>query len=330
MMLPSIGVLLVAWLAFAPAIVAPSDDERTIEGVTLAWSAPPGCPAAGDVLDRIAGLLGARQPGAPFVQLTATVTSVDGAYALQMRTETASGTSTHTLGSPDCEALADGAALVAAVAADPLAVDRSFDAAPIEPPSVPPDEVVVTRSPPLTDPPRPRGRLRLARFALRADGLLEYGMLPRPAFGPVVTVGLIGPLWRVEVGAVVLTPRVHFTDATRTVGAAFGSWGVRVRGCGVPVVAIVEFPLCAGFEGGQMTARPLGSSSDNRDDRRGFGLFAAGAAVGISPRPFIALLAGVDGIVALTRPRFDAGGAQLHQPQRAGVRASLGLELRVP
>lgn len=324
-------MFLAAWLAIAPGpVAAPSEAAPSDGDVTLTWTAPPECPDIDEVRARLDMLLGDRQPGAPYVRLDATVTSGDGGFTLQMRTETAGGTTTHTLQSPDCRALADGAALVAAVAADPLAVDRSLAAEPIDEPELPPDEVVMRPSPPSTEPPRPRGRLRLARFALRADGVLEHNMLPRLGFGPIITAGLIGPQWRVEVGAVVLPARDHFADAARTTGAAFGSWGVRVRGCGVPVVKIVEFPLCGGFEGGQMTARGLRDTMLEGEARRAFGLFAFGGGFGISPRPFIALVAGVDGIVALARPRFESAGMLLHQPGRIGVRATVGLELRVP
>lgn len=329
-MLISGGVLVAAWLAIAVALAPQGDEAQADGGVTLSWTAPAECPDIEAVRTRVDALLGDREPGAPYVKLDATVTRSAETFTLQMRTQTAGGTSTHTLLSPDCRALADGAALVAAVAADPLAVDRSLAADPIGEPALPPDEVVVTPSPPLVDPPRPRGRLRLARFALRADGVLEHGMLPRLGFGPIITAGLIGPQWRVEVGAVVLPPRDHFTDRTHATGAAFGSWGVRLRGCGVPVVKIVEFPLCGGFEGGQMTSRPLRETTLEGAARRAFGLFAFGGGFGISPRPFIALLAGVDGIVALARPRFESASVLLHQPGRIGVRATIGLELRVP
>ena len=143
-MLTSGGVLLAAWLAIA---VAPAPQGHEADGdVTLSWSAPPECPDLEEVRTRVDALLGDREPGAPYVKLDATVTRSGETFTLQMRTETAGGTSTHTLQSPDCRALADGAALVAAVAADPLAVDRSLAADPIGEPALPPDEVIVTPS----------------------------------------------------------------------------------------------------------------------------------------------------------------------------------------
>ncbi|MBK8238000.1 MAG: hypothetical protein IPK74_20935 [Deltaproteobacteria bacterium] len=325
----------VPWLmlALAQDPAAPRDEPPPAGEVVLEWSAPSACPTRRDVQRRLGELLGAASSNTAGVRVSGTVVAEGSGFALTLRTHTASGTSEHTLASPDCRALADGAALIAAVAADPLAVDRTLQAPPPEAPP-PPDETVVTVSPPLDDPPRRRGRLRLARFALRAEGALESGLLPKLGFGPIVSAGMIGPYWRAELSAIYLAPRSVFTDASKTAGAAIGRWAVRARGCGVPTWRILEFPLCMGFEGGQLSARPLGTgmtaaAADGRD-ARGFGVWSAGGAIGISPRPFVAFFVGVDGLVALARPRFVSGGVLLHEPHRGGVRASVGLELRVP
>lgn len=308
---------------------APVHDTPTIAGVELVWSAPEGCPTAAEVLMRMQTLLGERPADAPPVRLEGTIRAADDTFVLDLQAQTASGRASHDLASPDCRALGDAAALVGAVAADPLTVERTIARPPVLEGPEPDDGVTVTKTPPVVMPPRRRGRLKLARFGLRADALLESGPLPELAFGPVVTVGLLGPLWRAEIGAVFLVPRPHFVDDAKTMGATFGTWGIRARGCGVPVVRIVEFPVCGGFEGGQMTARLQGDLVGD-DLRRPFGLFTLGAGVGVSPRPFLALLLGVDGVVALTRPRFEVDALLLHRPQRFGVRATLGLELRVP
>jgi len=59
-------------------------------------------------------------------------------------------------------------------------------------------------------------------------------------------------------------------------------------------------------------------------------MFSAGGAIGYSPRPFIAVFAGAEAIVPLVRPRFVINAVEVHKPSPAGVRAVLGLELRVP
>lgn len=316
-------------LALVAALQPVHSDAPTIAGVEIAWAAPDVCPTANEVLARMQSLLGERPADAPAVRLDGTIRASADTFTLELSAHTPSGTSTHTLSSPDCRALGDAAALVGAVAADPLTVDRTIAQPPVAELPEPDDGVTVTKTPPVVMPPRRRGRLKLARFGLRADALLESGPLPELGFGPVVTVGLLGPLWRAEIGAVFLVPRPHFVDDAKTMGATFGSWGIRARGCGVPVVRIVEFPVCGGFEGGQMTARLQGDLTGD-DLRRPFGLFTLGAGVGVSPRPFLALMLGVDGVVALTRPRFEVDALLLHRPNRLGVRATLGLELRVP
>lgn len=306
-----------------------AEGATTIAGVELVWTAPAACPDASAVLSRMSSLLDERPDDAPVVRLEGTVREVSGTYELALVARTHSGSTTHELASPDCRALGDAAALVGAVAADPLSVDRALSTPP-EPEVTPAEDgVTITKSPPIEMPPRRRGRLKLARFGLRADAVLESGPLPRLGFGPIVTVGLLGPLWRAELGAVFLVPRPHFVDDAQTQGASFGAWGIRARGCGVPVVRIVEFPVCGGFEGGQITARLQGDLMGD-DQREPFGLFSLGAGIGLAPRPFLALVLGVDGLVALTRPRFAVDTVLLHRPDRLGVRAMLGLELRVP
>lgn len=321
---------LAAWLALGPAEVAAAPSAPPA-GITVEWNAAPGCPSRDVVETRLAELLGAPLDASARVDVRARVERVSDGFTLHLRLETAAGTDEHTLSSPDCEALADGAALVAAVAADPLAVDRTLQAPAVPTDTTPPDVLPEGPTKPVAPPVKPRQPLRLLRFALRAEGVLTHGVLPKLGFGPIVSLGLIGPHWRAELAAIYLAPRKVFADATHTSGVAISSWALRMRGCGVPVWRQLEFPLCAGFEGGQLSPQPIGTAamaSTLRD--KGFGMFSAGGSIGYSPRPFIAVFAGVDAIVPLVRPGFQIAGMQVHRPDHAGVRASLGLELRVP
>lgn len=322
---------LAAWLVLGPAEVAAAPSADTPPGIAVEWNAAPGCPTREVVETRLAELLGAPLAASARVDVRARVERVAEGFTLHLRLETAAGTDEHTLSSPDCQALADGAALVAAVAADPLAVDRT-----LQEPAKPTDDSLpevlpVGPAKPPAPPPKPRQPLRLLRFALRAEGVLTYGVLPKLGFGPIVTLGLIGPRWRAELAAIYLAPRKTFVDPMQTSGAAISSWALRMRGCGVPVWRQLEFPLCAGFEGGQLSPQPIGTVAlPNTLRDKGFGMFSAGGAIGYSPRPFIAVFAGVDAIVALVRPRFVINAMEVHRPKAAGVRANLGLELRVP
>jgi hypothetical protein len=306
----------------------PAAERAPIE---LVWTAPAGCPPTEDVKRELDTLLGDREAGAPWVHVRAEVTATEGGFALALATETASGTTTHSLASPDCRALANAVALVAAVAADPMAVDRTLDREAVRDLDAPIDDPVVAPKP---DPPPPiekRPRLRIARFALRADGLLDYNVVPKIGFGPVITLGIFGPHWRTEVGAIYVVPRTLWIDDTRTAGADIGMWNLRVRGCGVPVVATVEFPICGALEGGQVTGRPLGAGAPPETETHAWGAFSLGAAVAWSPRPFIALVLGLDLVAPFVRPRFLVPvDRELHQVGRVGLRTNVGIELRVP
>ncbi|HET6583700.1 MAG TPA: hypothetical protein VFG69_09635, partial [Nannocystaceae bacterium] len=218
-----------------------------------------------------------------------------------------------------------------AVAADPMAVDRKLDrdaalAQEIraEPPAPAPKP---TAPPPVTK----RPRLRLARFALRADALLDYNVVPKIGFGPVITLGIFGPHWRTEVGAIYVAARTKWIDAAKTAGADIGMWALRVRGCGVPVASTVEFPICAALEGGQLMARPLGPAAPPETDTPAWGAFSLGSTVAWSPRPFIALVLGLDLVVPFRRTTFRVPDTrELHQVGRVGLRTNVGIELRVP
>ncbi len=316
-----------------PTEPAPSDPPTAEHPpIELAWTAPPSCPPKAEVERQLAALLGDRDPGAPWVRVQAEVTSTADGFAMKLTTETSSGTTTHALASPDCAALANAVALVAAVAADPMAVDRELDRAAArgdleeDEPKTPPPKPVV--APPVEKKPR----LRIARFALRADVLLDYNVVPKIGFGPVITLGIFGPHWRTEVGAIYVAPRRIWIDDLETAGADISMWSLRVRGCGVPVAAaVLEFPICAALEGGQVTGRPLGVGVPTDKDNEAWGAFSLGSSLTWSPRPFVALVLGVDLVVPFTRPEFLVpDGRELHQVGRVGLRSNFGIELRVP
>lgn len=319
-----------AGLAIAIAAgLGPSGEPPT--WLDLRWRAPAGCPGRELVLARLRELTGDDVTSASTVVIDAEVTRRRDGFGLVLRTVTTAGNTAHELGSADCRALADAAALVAAVAIDPIVTEARLPA-PSEtaPARAPEDERPVDPPPQPITPVRERGRLRLARFILRADAMVEYGSLPTESFGPVVSVGMIGPHWRVELAGIYQGPRTAYVDREHTAGTAVALWAARARGCGVPVVRVLEFPLCVGLEGGQLRARRLGDASTTEVDARPWGALSIGPAIGVSPRPFIAIFAGIDAVVPLGRPRFYAAALAVHQPAAAAVRATIGLELRVP
>lgn len=315
-----------------PPSTPPSESGEVPQPIELSWTAPPECPPAAEVERQLAALLGDRDPGAPWVRVRAEVTTTTEGFAMTLATETSSGTTTHSLASPDCAALANAVALVAAVAADPMAVDRELDRVAARG-EIEDDEPKATPPKPAAPTPTPKKpRLRLARFALRVDALLDYNVVPKVGFGPVITLGIFGPHWRTEVGAIYVAPRRVWIDDLETAGADISMWSLRVRGCGVPTALnVIEFPICAALEGGQVAGRPLGVGAPTDNDTQAWGAFSLGSSLTWSPRPFVALVLGVDLLVPFVRPRFVVpDGRELHQVGKVGLRSNLGIELRVP
>ncbi|MBX3273289.1 MAG: hypothetical protein KF729_23705, partial [Sandaracinaceae bacterium] len=114
---------------------APCGHARA-EGLSLSWSAPPGCPDRATVAAQIEELLGRALVAAPPARVEAAMARDGGRLRLDL--ELVRGdepASTRTLEGPTCEALAEAGALVIALAIDPDAVaarQRAREGAPPE------------------------------------------------------------------------------------------------------------------------------------------------------------------------------------------------------
>lgn len=130
------------------------------------------------------------------------------------------------------------------------------------------------------------------------------GVLPGVSGSAGVRVGLLGPRWRLDVGA----DRTFRTQATfpaePDVGARFTMWSGTVLGCYVPTRRRLEFPVCGGASAGLMRAEGFGGGR-NRNVRSAW--VAAVLAPGLVwlPHPNVGLGASVDAFVAVRRPRFN-------------------------
>ncbi|MFO0588285.1 MAG: hypothetical protein U0441_12125 [Polyangiaceae bacterium] len=91
--------------------------------ITLHWTAPAECPAADDVAARMNRLLGGPpKPGDHKLEATATVEPLPRGYRLEITVTSGDYSSTRILQGAQCDAVADAAALVIALAFDPDAV----------------------------------------------------------------------------------------------------------------------------------------------------------------------------------------------------------------
>lgn len=322
-------------------VAAPTTPESTPQA--FQWTAPPSCPTGAQVQTAVESHLGVPLAALPAAQwsVTATVTEATDGWSLALTIETQDGRHERPLRDPvDCAAVSDAAALLIALALDPDAGDP--------PPDNPQPAVKADPRPskePTTDadadaaiepaePTAPKDAGDSApsnrpRFAAGAAVGVDLGMLRGPSPTTQINFGALFTRARIEANASFgIAPRFEI-PATRG-AATLWMWTVGVQGGPVLRAGPVQFPLLGGIEVGQLVAWPR-ELLDPKRQRATWAAVVVMPGVMWAPRPWIALVARVGGMVSLARPSFSVEGiGQIHSPWPAGVRASVGLEGRFP
>lgn len=261
-------------LAIAAGIVAPpTDPPPKPAAYELSWTAPPECPTADVVRERVAALAAEASGGSGVMFVGATVTAVEGGYSLELRTEHEGRRDDRTVEARQCDELGDSTALVVAISlhppiaegpdggsieavaesestteADPVETSAPVEAEPVDPDDPSPG-VVATE--PVSVPARVRQRSRSPqRLALRLAPGFEVGGLPGLGGATQAALALVWPPLRIEVVGAWLWPRRGDSDPP----ALYQAGLVGARGCGQPGIGRVAFPLCLGVEGGALRA----------------------------------------------------------------------------
>ncbi len=324
-------------------LLAASAPEHTPE---VRWLAPDGCPRRAAVLDDVERYLGRpleRSAESPVVA-TARVHEVPDGFVLTLLLTTQAGRSEATARNAACGVLARLAALKIAIAVDPMAGQRG--AAPVRARSLEP----VTPRPPTPPPERaqprtPRARSRPAKaevapsaeasprarpaLSARFDVSGHWGLLPRPAAGLGATLGLRVRRFSLHAGFdrwLALPVEIHPPHpGVAVVRATTG----RARGCWAAVAAArVELPLCAGIEGGMLTAEARDLQRSRRT-RQPWAALSWGLHLAWVPTPRVAWWVGAPVVVPLLRPglRTDDGG-QFFRAAPLGLRPTTSIEIR--
>ncbi len=309
-----------------------------VHAPTVQWRAPPECPDAAAFEARVGALLGdVAGDGARAV--VTVEPDPEGGFVAQVRCSAGGDETIREVRGPMCESVADAAALVLAVQIDALAVEAATAR---EPPSLPPppprepDRVAppTPRRPstptPATPPPRAR-RLRGAVIVGGGGSLRQV-----PGSSPALAIGgaLLVRRARVELDATWVLGRTAGLPAPDSnAGARVGLVAASLRAGFVPSVRTVEFPLLAGLEVGDMTARGVGVTNPRR--RHGAWVAAlVGAGVAWVPLPRFALRLDPALAFAIARPRFGvaaADGVRVLPPTPVvGVRLAATIEVRFP
>jgi hypothetical protein len=336
--------LVVASLA---AVVLSHADER----VSLAWDAPPECPAAGEVHAAIGRMVGPRAEAR--VRARAGVTRGPDGYRGRVEVETADGRGERAFEAATCAAVADAIALVVALAIDPQAAPPSADAgAPPDAGTVDvattaavadaadaaPRDAAPTNRPPSASapaaeapaPPSPRAPGRALHASL--GGLADTATLPDVALGVAASVAWTPSIARARPLRLELTGG-YATAARATapsrprVGGTFGLAPMHMSVCYMYGLDRLEVGGCAGGGVSLVPASSDGASAPGSalaalGELGGGGLGLVRVAGPVSLRLSLSVAA------PLTRPSFVVDGVgALHRPALASGRASVGLEV---
>lgn len=355
-------------LALASTPTSAQTDAPSIE---LAWNAPAACPTKERVLDDVARMVqappgggGARKP------IVARVTIVEkaglgGAPTYQVDLVIDAGT--RRLEGDRCEALGQAAAFILALAIDPNA--KPLASSPPPPPAAASTAATPTRggegerepgptpAPPATPataatpapttetPPTPPAVVtpapaspsfpsseRSSRVTVAAEAALDLNVLPKPALGPMLAVGVrFAPLpIRAEVfGAL-------FFEQTTALSIPGANIGAHVSGVIGGARVAFPFEVGSGVEVGPaagvilhaLQAKAFGATNSADGSAQWLGVLVGGH-LAWRLHPSFALRADLHADIALARPEFvidDAG--TVHRPPALSGCAAVGPELR--
>lgn len=308
------------------------------EPIELRWDAPASCPDAEAVRGHARRRAGPRG-GVP-VRAHGTVDAID---EVTWRLELVIGSDRREIRASSCEALAEAAGLLIAVAADPaLSADPPEPPAAEVPPPPPEPPAIVAPTPapaiepvavtePVT-PTAPRAPPRIGA-AVRAEVTGQFlRVLPAPAavaFGGAVALRL--PRARLELrGRYFLAQRARYDEAGVDAGGTIDLWTLGTSACYAPRRGRLEVPICAGIELGAMVGRSFGATMPG-SARALFAALPVDATVIWAPIPRVGLALGLGATPAVRRPSFhlrDRDPVFVAGP--FGLRVLGGVEVRFP
>jgi hypothetical protein len=352
-------VLLPALLLLAaPEVQRPHDEPPTL---ALSWSTAgaSACPTRAQLLERIAaqGVAGQIGDWVPerheqAALAVAVEVAIEGdRWRASLSLSDADGRSERSFSAASCTALADATALIVAVTLDPVAVaslhasvassserepEREPEPAPPKPDEPKPDEPPAASEPRLeatidltlsssasADPGWPEG----LRVGLSLHGGAGWGPVATVAAAFGGRVALFGARWRVELGGRWAIPR---RIESNSAAGIFDAWVIEARGCFVPSVRRLEFPLCPGVELGSVRGRGVAPTLDTNE--RSFLWVAPSLSQALSWVPVERFAIGLELglVVPLTRGDFVVAESTINHLALVGGRALVNLELRLP
>jgi hypothetical protein len=309
-------------------------------GVEFAWDAPSEvCPSEALVVAELERLLGgpvSEQGDRRLSAIARVRREADGSWDLRLWTITADATRQRSMVGEDCAVLAEAAALLAAMAIDPTVLERMGASEAAVEQAEQAEELAAEPEPePEPDPepepePLPEPSEPNMRIGLRAQGGISYGDLP--GVGPIVRLALALQWKRARFeleGHYGFARHAPLGDGSDRGGKLQMAFAI-ARGCAVVRhrPSKLEFPLCAGLEGGAALGEGVGLDQVRKGSVPWLALDIAPSLVW-APTRRVAIGVTVEPWVAILRRRFEVDNVGvIWRPQPAGVRASAGIEVR--
>jgi hypothetical protein len=269
-------------------------------GVVLSWSAPDGCPDEAAFRKDIEALLGRSLDSAfaRWVDAKVSVRREAKRFVLELSGDGSGGTFARTLEDASCEAIAEAAALIVAIAIDPSLMDPGA----VDPPPPPPP-------PPPPAPPPPVEYVEPVESEPRSP--LPFG-LPWPRLG----VSLFGGIDEQVRGGARFAVAIFWAYLRFEADTSY--WFPRDR---VSLIAagarvcptlpwVVELSVCGGIDLGQQ-----------RPQRAFWGAGVGAIAIAWAPIDLIALRVSGELVLSVFRPEID-------RPALVGGRGIAGIEFR--
>lgn len=313
--------------------------------VAIEWVAPAACPSHDVVSARVGARL--RPASAPGASARLEVHETADGFSLALGITIGGAVTDRVIEAPHCDELVDAAALVIAVAVDPVFVTTEVDVAALVaeaepvaiavPPELPMTEMLPRRGPARPREPTPTRVPAPLRIGLRASVGGWFGAMPRPA--TAIAVDFVVPASRIvraEVGALAI-PRQR-VSASASAGADLWLATAVVRGCIAPILgsgtkglARVRPRACVGVAVGAIGGRGRGDGIDTTAARELWvsPTIASGIEVAIVRR--LGVFAGVDGHVHARLPGFHLDGVgPVHRVGQTSLTALVGLQAVLP
>lgn len=344
--------------------------EANAGEVTVEWSAPAGCPTAGEVTRR-AQNVGRKPPDANVTVYAHVQRMSHSRFQVHLEGTVGRESWTRDLEAENCNTLADAAALVVAITASatPSRADtaeagpfptttpargsrvasevsrsgtvRAIGATPTtisndlgNAPSAPSDQNPATSAAPLETRERPNAEPSQQR-ALRSVRVapmvsVETGSVPKPAPGVSLALAWVPSAFRAELEAGAWAQGSATLPSRPNEGGHFRLVAARARVCETPRWLRVSIGPCAGVEVDYLTAASFGTDVSRTNSASWFSA-SAGLLGNLRLASWLSARTTLDATLPLARTSFVIEGrGTVHRVANISPRASLGLEMQLP